>query len=276
MYFCGQMLKKITYPVFLLLAIALWACSDYQQILKSNNLQLKYESAKKYFEQDKYYKASPLFEELIPLWRGTQKGQEVYYYYCYCNYYQGYYAVAAYHFKKFAKTYPNSEHAEECYFMNGYCQYIMSPSPTLDQSNTYQAIDELQLFINHYPNSHLVDSCNTLIDKLRDKLETKAFLNAKLYHKTMYYKSAIVALNNVLKDYPNSKHKKEILFLILDSNYQLAVNSVESKKQERIKNTIEAYYKFVDLYSENNSDAYLDKAKTIYKKIIELKEQINS
>jgi outer membrane protein assembly factor BamD len=268
------MLNKLKYPLLLaLISLILFSCSEYQQILKSNNLQLKYEAAMKYFEQEKYYKASPLFEELIPLWRGTQKGQEVYYYYCYCNYYQGYYAVAAYHFKKFSQTYPNSEHAEECYFMNGYCNYLMSPTPTLDQTNTYHAIDELQLFVNHYPNSNLVDSCNALIDKLRDKLETKAFLNAKLYHQTMYYKSAIVALNNVLKDYPNSKHKKEILFLILDSNYQLAINSVEAKKEERIKNTIEAYYKLVDLYHESEKDEYLYKAKNIYKKIIEFKEQ---
>ena len=36
------------------------------------------------------------------------------------------------------------------------------------------------------------------------------------------YKSAIVAFKNALKQYPESKRREEIMYLIVDSGYRLA------------------------------------------------------
>ncbi|GAB4254677.1 MAG: outer membrane protein assembly factor BamD [Vicingaceae bacterium] len=242
----------------------LFACSEYQKVLKSSDLDYKYEKALEYYENDEYFKALPLFEELIPLYRGSSRAEKVYYYYCYCNYYEEFYDVAAYHFKKYSKTFSTSSHAEEALFMSGYCNYIQSPAPSLDQTNTKRAISELQLFINSYPTSNLVDSSNSLIDKLRSKLEEKSYNNAYLYYKTENYKSAIIALNNHLKDYPETDKAELVNFIILKSNYFLAINSIQEKKLERFNNTIEAYYNFVDLFPNSKyikeAEAYFNKA----------------
>lgn len=265
------MLKKWGFYISLLALVIVTGCSKYQKILKSSDVDLKYEAAEKYYDEGKYDRAIPLLEELIPLLRGTERAEKVYFLYAYSNYQSNLLYAAAYHFKKFATTYPSSKHVEEMLFMHGYTQYLLSPVPELDQTETYNAINSLQLFINTFPEHQLVDSSNVLMDKLRVKLETKSYKNAKQYFKISDYKASIVALANHLKDYPDTEHHEEINFLILKSHYLLAVNSIKEKKLERIGNTIEAYYNFADIYTDSK---YLKEAQTIYSKMAEEQNEI--
>ena len=254
----------------LLVILIISACSEYNKVLKSPNPELKYQKTVEYYEEGDYLKAMPLLEELIPLYRGTDKGQKIYYYYCYANYYLNYNIQAAYHFKQYARTYPLSEFAEDALFMSAYCNYLDSPIPSLDQEPTYKAIDELQVFVNTYPKSPLVDSANHLVDELQLKLETKDFENSKQYYKIKQYKAAIVALENTLQDYPNSIFEEEIKMLILKSYYELAIKSIDEKKLERFNKGIEAYYDFIDNFADGNQ---VNEAETIYARIIRAKEQ---
>lgn len=232
----------------------------------------KYDAAVAYFNDEKYDKALPLLEELMPLFRATEKAERVYYYYCYTNFNLDLLYASAYHFKKYSITYPTSEHSEKALFMSAYSNYLMSPSPTLDPTDTYAAINSLQLFINTYPQNELVDSSNVLMDKLRNKLEDKSYLNAKQYYKIFNYKAAVVSLNNTLKEYPETKYQEEILFLILKSNSSLTNNSVKEKKLERIANTIKAYYIFVDSYPDSK---HQKEANNIFNKMNHLRDKIN-
>lgn len=232
-------------------------------------MDLKYEAANKYYEAEKYDRAMMLYEELIPLYRGTDRAEKVYHNYTYCNFQLNLLYAASYHFKKFAVTYPLSEHASHMLFMHAYSNYLLSPGPTLDATDTKSAISSLQLFINTYPENELVDSSNVLMDELRGKLEQKSYLNAKQYYKIFKFKAAIIALNNTLLDYPETEHREEITFLILKSNFLLAENSIEKKKLERIDNTIEAYYTFVDSFGESK---YLKEAQTIFTKVGEMRD----
>lgn len=263
------MIKKSNF-IFITLIILLLGCSEYQRVLKSTDLDYKFEKAMEYYEDDEYYKALPLFEELIPLYRGSDRAEIVYYYYCYCNYEQEQLYTAAYHFKKFSNTFPTGKHAEETLFMSAYCHYLLSPVATLEQSSSKKAINGLQLFVNTYPKSELVDSSNVIMDKLRRKLELKSFLNAKQYYKIMEYKAAIIALNNTLKDFPDTERKEEIDFLIFKSHYYLAINSIKQKKIQRFNDSIEAYHKFVDSYPDSK---HIKEAENYYKKTIEAKEK---
>ncbi len=269
-YFC-PMLKNKLYLI-LSIGILLISCNEYQKVLKSPNLEYKYSKAVEYYNDEEYLKASPLLEELIPLYRGTDKGQEIYYYYCYVNYHLDYLTIAAYHFKKYAQTYGLSQYAEDALFMSAYCNYLESPKPTLDQGPTYKALDELQIFVNTYPKSELVDSANTLVDKLNFKLETKAFLNSKQYYKIRKYRSAVVSLNNTLEDYPSSIYAEEMKLLILKSYYYLAVNSVEEKKLDRFNRGIEAYYDFIDNFADGKS---INEAEEIYARLIKEREKLD-
>ena len=146
--------------------------------------------------------------------------------------------------------------------MSAYCHYINAPGPTLDQTNTGRAINELQLFLGRYPESQRRDSCNTLIHNLHVKLEDKAFEISKQYLHTRYYKSAIVAFDNLLKDYPDTRYREEILFLKLRAQYLLASKSILSKQEERYAAIEKQYHDFVDAYKTSK---HLREAESIYK-----------
>ena len=146
--------------------------------------------------------------------------------------------------------------------MSAYCHYINAPGPTLDQTNTSRAINELQLFLGRYPESQRRDSCNALIQTLHVKLEDKAFDIAKQYLHTRYYKSAIVAFDNLLKDYPDTRYREEVLFLKLRSQYLLASKSILKKQEERYAAIEKQYQEFVDGYPKSK---HLREAESIYK-----------
>lgn len=220
------------------------SCSDFNKVLKSTDMDLKYREAVKYYDKGDCSHALTLFEELVSVYKGTTKAESIYYYYAYANYCVGDYYLAAYHFKFFTKFYPYSKHVEECAFMAAYCFYQESPRYTLDQTDTREAIKELQSFINKYPNSSRIEECNKLIDFLRQKLERKAFDQVKLYYNMEDYKGAMVSADNMLKEFPDTKYREDVLFLKLKASYQLTAKSVESKKADRVKTTLDLYEKF--------------------------------
>lgn len=253
----------------IIICLAFVACSEYNKVLKSPNPELKYSKAIEYYEEGEYLKAQPLFEELLPLYRGTDKGQSIYFYYAYTNYYLGELIIAAYHFKNYASTFPLNEKAQESLYMSAYCNYLDSPIPSLDQTPTKIALEELQVFVNTYPESDLVDSANALVDELNYKLEVKDFLNSKQYYKVRRFKSAIVALNDFLTKYPSSEFVEDAKFTILESYYYLAINSIESKKLERFDEGMEAYIDFIDNFAEGNKSK---DAQLIYSKLVRERE----
>ena len=265
-----MMLKKLFYSLVIVSLVVLVSCSEYQKVLKSPNPELKYTKSIEYYEAGEYTKAFPIFEELIPLFRGTDKGQNIYFYYAYTNYHLNYLTSAAYHFRTYSTTYPLSDFAKEALFMSAYCNYLEAPGPTLDQTPTQLALEELQLFANTYPESELVDSANGLVDELNFKLERKKFLNAKQYYKIRKYKSAIVALNNMIIEYPATPFLEQTKLLILKSYYELAENSIDVKKKERFDEGIQSYFEFIDNFADGKN---VTEAELVYARLIKGREQ---
>ncbi|MBL7915692.1 MAG: outer membrane protein assembly factor BamD [Bacteroidia bacterium] len=248
----------IPFTVILLFSILTFSsCSKFSKIQKSTDMEAKYQAAVKYYEKKSYFQALQLFEELITVFRGTNRAEETYFYYAQCYFETGDYTIAAYHFNNFNQTFPGSAKAEEALFKNAYCYYLDSPVSSLDQKNTLDAIRQFQLFVNRYPQSDKVQNCNQLIDELRLKLETKEFNNAKLYFKTGQNKAALTAFQNVIKSYPSSIYKEECLYYAFRSAYLYANQSIDSKKAERYKYAIESYYKLIDAFPSGkfNRDA---------------------
>ncbi|MDP1621640.1 MAG: outer membrane protein assembly factor BamD [Bacteroidales bacterium] len=235
---------KAIYLLAFSLLLSLSACK-FQKIVKKGTVDEKYEAAVKLYNQKDYSRALQLFDQVTGIMRATDKAQKIAYYYAYCYYNQKDYTLASYYFKRYSTTYPNTEEAEECLFMSAYCNYLSSPEFTLDQTVTYEALKDLQLFVNTYPTSKRVSECNDLIDKLRLKLEMKDYRIAKLYYRMYDYTASITMLNNILKDFPDTPHKEEILFLILKSYHKFAQQSITGKQKERYTKAITAYAEFI-------------------------------
>ncbi len=258
-YFCAMFKKRIPAIFFLLLVLVFTSCSEYQRVLKSTDLEYKLEKALELYEDGKYAKALPIFDELLTLYRGSEKAQDVYYYYAMTLFQERSYLIAAYHFKTFYQTFPNNAFADDGAFMVGYCYYKESPVYSLDQTNTYKAINELQLYINTHRTSSHIEECNMIIDELRGKLEKKSFMLAKQYWHTENYKAAIESFNATLSDYPDTPYREEAMYLRLESNYQYAIKSIVSLQAFRLKESKTAYLDFVNLYPESIYRAKADK-----------------
>jgi outer membrane protein assembly factor BamD len=252
MYICAMLMKMRNFTVLAILFLLIFSsCSDYTKIVKSTDYEFKYKKAIEYYESKDYVKSSTLLKELINIVRGTSRADKVYYYYAKSQFGIKDNLMAGHYFKSLIKEFPRSEFAEESQFMVGYCSYLDSPSPRLDQEVTQNAIDALQLFINLYPKSSRVEEANRLIIELRDKLVYKSYLSGKLYYDMNNYKAAVVALSSSLKDFPDTKYREELMYMLLKAKYLLAIKSVEEKKKDRLSSALDEYFTFVDEYPES-------------------------
>lgn len=250
-------IKHLLILSFTILILSITGCkSRFEKLRLSNDVAKKYAEGIRLYNKKDYSKALVLFEGLAQKYRGTAEAEDLNYYYAFTLYRLKDYTTARYKFKEFADTYPASKNAEECRYMGAYCFYLDSPNSSLDQANTYKAIDALQLFINFYPKSDRAIQAAQYIANLRGKLETKAFDNAKLYYDLggydlSYYRSAVVALKNAQIEFPDIKYAEEMDLLILKSQYMYAKNSYPIRQEDRYNDAITYYNEFVDAHPKS-------------------------
>ena len=99
-----------------------------------------------------------------------------------------------------------------------------------------------------------------------DRLDRKAFENAKLYYKMEDYRAARVALKNVLKDDADNIYREEILYYSAMASYKFADMSVPAKKKERFLVFQDDYLNFIGEYPESSHRKELD---ALYEKVKE-------
>jgi outer membrane protein assembly factor BamD len=224
------------YLILFLAFIAIAACNKQQELaLKSADKDYILKVANENFANKKWANALALYERLSNLVAGTDDAPNVVYNSAYANYYDKNYKLAGHQFKNFAVTFPQDPRVEDAAYMSALCYYEGSLDYNLDQSNTELAINEMQNFLNNYPNSEKSKNINELIDELTYKLEFKAYENARQYFKMADYKASSTAFENVLNDFPSTKLRTKIYDYILKSKYELAVNSIYDLKKDRLE-----------------------------------------
>ena len=246
------------------------SCSEFKRILKSTDNDMKYEVAMDYFDRKDYNRALQLFDLLQNSFRSTPKGEFVAYRTAMCYYETNDFEIAGYYFNKFIQNYPYSIDAEKAAFMNAYCNYLISPNKSLEQQNTMTAINQLKSFIERYPESDSITRANELLDDLNNKLEEKEYNICILYYKMENYNAAITSFENLLKHYPNTKHREEILNEMTKAYFDYAENSVPSKQRERYEACIEHYNTLTYLYPDSPHLSTLEAVANKARKKLEL------
>ncbi len=240
---------KYIYILGITITLVLSSCSDYNRVLKSDDYGEKFDMANFLYDSmgttGSKVRSIALYEQVYQRSPKESEGELAYFrigkaYYESANFY-----MAGYYLSQFPQRFPFSVKAEEATFLSAMCSVQSSPEWSLDQMETDVAINNLQQFVNRYPNSMLIDSCNIIIDRLRFKLETKSYESIALYSKTENYMAAESSALTFLDDFPMSIYKEETHYLLVKNSFLLAKNSVESKKRERIEQTIERYSTFV-------------------------------
>ncbi|WP_124639233.1 MULTISPECIES: outer membrane protein assembly factor BamD [Amniculibacterium] len=237
-------MKKYIMVIFA--AFTLTACSrDQEKAMKSADKNFILKVANEKFAKKKWRDALSLYDRLSNLVAGTDDYPNVLYNQAYANYYDKAYRIAGAQFKSFTVNFPKDPRKEETAYMSALCYYQGSMEYNLDQSSTKSAINELQDFLNTYPNSEKSKNISSLIDELSYKLEFKAYESARQYYKMGEYKAASVTFENVLDDFPSTKLRPQIYDYILKSKYELAINSIYDLKEERLKSAL-AFAKTVE------------------------------
>ncbi|WP_396178384.1 outer membrane protein assembly factor BamD [Flavobacterium sp.] len=236
-------MKKIL--SILILTLILGSCSEFQNALKTEEIGVKYDVASRLYDKGNYDKAIRLFEQIAPTYRGRPQAEKMFYMYAQSYYKTKQYYSSAYQFESFVSSYPKSEKIEEASYLAALSYSKLSPRYSLDQVDTYKAIDKLQAFIDQYPTSTYLAEANVIVKDLREKLEKKAFEIAIQYNTISDHKAALIVLDNFITDFPGTKFKEEALFYKLDSSYKLAIESVEAKKVERLNNARTAYLNLI-------------------------------
>src|SRR5690606_15874320 len=252
-----------TLAILVLAVVGLSGCkSKFEKLRASNDTGRKYQEAIRYYNEEKFSKALVLFDDLVKRYRGRPEAEDLNYYFAYTNFQLKDYTTARYQFQSFTESYPGSQRAEECRYMAAYCYYLESPVYSLDQENTLKAIEALQLFINIYPNSERAEEAANLIDNLRGKLERKSYENSKIYLDIGDYLAAVIAFDNSLRDYPDTKYAEQLEYHKIEAQYLYALNSSERRQEERFNDAIEFADDFLADYteSENADDALKFKA----------------
>jgi outer membrane protein assembly factor BamD len=254
-----------------LIVILLASCSEYQLMLKNTNRQQKYDYAMRMYEKKKYSRATGIFEELYTTSRGDVNAENIHYYFAKSYYGVGDFLLASYFFEDFCYKYPNSKYLEDAAYTNAMCYYKDSPENPLDQTSTYKAIAQMQLFVDRYPTSSYVPECNKRIDELREKLENKAYRVAFQYFRMEYYQAASVAFTLLLKDFPDTDRRGKCSYFVIKSSYLLAINSVRAKKEERLANVSKNFDKFASAITDEQDKKEItllnEKAKLLHQEV---------
>ena len=282
-------MKKYIIIAALLSGSFLTSCGEYNKVLKSTDYEYKYEAAKSYFGKGQYTKAATLLEELTTILKGTDDAEESLYMLAMAYYNQGDYITASHYFTNYYNTYPRGVYTELARFHSGKALYLDTPEPRLDQSSTYSAIQELQLFMEYFPDSKRKTEAQLMIFGLQDKLVMKDYLTAKLYYDLGTYTgnasytadmrvngnnflACITTAQNILKDYPYTGMREEVSILLLRAKHKLGSESVDEKKEERMRETIDEYYAFKNEFPESK---YLKEVEGIYKDASKYVKELN-
>jgi len=262
--------------ILLIATFVLNSCGEYQKVLKKPNTKAKYELAEKLYDEGDFKKANRLLEQIAPGYVGKPQGERVMFFFANSYFEIKDYNFAGYQFERFLKSYPKSDKASEAAFLGAKSYYMLSPKFSVDQTDTDKALTKLQLFINLYPESEYFAEANIMAKELTTKKERKAFEVAKQFTKLGksyildYSVSAIASLDNFISDHPGSIYYEDALYLKIEATTNLALNSTENRKKERLDDARMAYNNLFKYFPETK---YKEVANDLIEKV---DEQLNN
>ncbi|WP_369048859.1 outer membrane protein assembly factor BamD [Tenacibaculum sp. UWU-22] len=232
------------------------SCGEYQKVLNKGTVQEQYKMAVKLYEAKDFGKALRLFEKITPSYKNKPQMERIQFMVAQSNFNQKNYSYAGYYFDRFTKNYPKSSKKEEASFLSALSYYNAAPRYSLDQTDTYKALDAFQSFINEYPDSDRLAEANKYYKALRYKLEKKDFEIAKNYYKTAdfdsrNYKAAMVAFDNLLSDYLGTEFKEEALYYKFKAAHDYALKSTARRKPKRLEEAVKVYEKLKRNFPES-------------------------
>lgn len=241
-------LKLSVFTLFIALLVV--SCGSKNQIRPGDTLEVAYEKAMRMYENEKYTDSARAFETVLSIGRGTEIAQQAQFLLAESYFKNRDYLVAAAEYRRYYTNYPRSERRIDAEFNEAMSYVELSPRYKLDQTDTYQALELMQLFIGRYPNTDRAEEAANIVDDLRNKLAQKEFSAAELYMRINAYEAAAVYYGLTIDQFPETEWAEKALANQVLAYLQFAQASVPSKQLERYQKAVESYEKYLQLFPQ--------------------------
>lgn len=230
--------------LILFLSLLLLSCGGGQESSRpesiQDNVMARFNEGKVAYEKGEYQEAIRIFDEIRIQAPTSAVAAEAAFLQGMARYKMESYSAAAVDFRGVRRSHSGSDYAALAQYMIGESYYEMTPRTELDQTYAYHALNEYQTFLRDFPKARtsLVDSAQSRIREIRNRLAHKVLLAAELYVKTEEYKSAVIYFERVLDQFYDSDHAAEAQLRLAELAY----------RRNRLDEARTALKKFEDKY----------------------------
>ena len=235
-------------------------CSAQTEKIKKSDIY--FSKALEFFEDEKYSKAKGYFQNIIDEYAGTEMAIDALYYLAFCEYELKDFNNAKQSFKIYNRYSQDILKIQSSRFMICRCMFDLTLDYSKDQSDTYSALEEFQLFIEDYPSSKYENEAAEKIELLRNKLAFKKYDIAKLYIKSEKFDSARLYIDQLLKEYYDTPYADDariasIIILLMEDRLSEAENYLNKNKDKFYSNV--KYGEAQDIISNSNKKLKIKK-----------------
>lgn len=115
------------------------------------------------------------------------------------------YPIAAVTFRRLIRDFPQSPYADDSQYNLARSLFEQSSGVSHTQDKTFEAIRELQIFLDEYPDSEVAPDAQRLLQECLDKLAEKDYLIGHLYFRLQDWESARLYFSELMDEFPSSK-----------------------------------------------------------------------
>jgi outer membrane protein assembly factor BamD len=172
------------------------------------------------------------------------------------------YVLAINEFREFLSFYPTHKRADYAQYKLAMSHFYQMRDPMRDQTETLEAIKELNVFVDRFPNeqrSALFPEAQKHLRAARDRIGEHELGVGVQYHRTRWYPGAIERLKVLLDKDPQFTRRDAALFYLADSF-------------DKLGRPAEALPYFDRLVKEFESSEFLEKAQL---RITEIRAQLD-
>ena len=120
-------------------------------------------------------------------------------------------------FREFLTYYPTNRRADYAQFKLGMAHFKQMRAPQRDQTETQEAVKELQTFVDRDQNSSLMPEASAKLREAKDRLSRSSFLVGYFYYKQHWYPGAEDRFKSVLKEDPEFTNRDAVYFYLAES-----------------------------------------------------------
>jgi outer membrane protein assembly factor BamD len=159
-------------------------------------------------------------------------------------------------YREFLTFYPTNPRADYAQYKLGMCHFQQMLAPDRDQTETREAVAELALFVQRYPNSALLEEGRQKLREAQNRLSESEYKVGYFYWRNKWYPGAIERFRALLKTDPAYPKRDAVYYHLGDALVKMGRRA-------------EAVPYFDRLVKEFEESAYLAKAQLALKEPVE-------